>query len=380
MNQVNNMNLEQTNNIIALGQKLVGLGIEAKFSHVEEGPVVTVYYFKLDASESVGKVIKRAEDFAMAMEQDKVMVQRVGGLIAVFVPNAEKKIVDFKDYLFWYLNDPKVKTQALPIPLGVDYRGNKSTFDLVDMPHCLITGSTNSGKSVLEAAILSALSLHRSSNELNFYLCDTKMVDLPLFKDLPHVKIVADNVQAFHNMMTWIMQETRRRLAVLQGASCRKIQDYHNMYSGDISMMPYIIVMIDEFGDLMDLDSAIRKGGDSLDEVPTVKQWIKSASQICRAAGVHLICCTQRASVKVVDGDIKANLPCRISLRLPTQTDSRTILGIGGAENLLGNGDMLIARPGKDALERFHGPFVSMNDIAALISQYEFLKDMYVRK
>jgi DNA segregation ATPase FtsK/SpoIIIE-like protein len=110
------------------------------------------------------------------------------------------------------------------------------------------------------------------------------MVDLPLFKDLPHVKVVADNVQAFHNMMTWIMQETRRRLAVLQGASCRKIQDYHAMYSGDISMMPYIIVMIDEFGDLMDLDSAIRKGGDSLDEVPTVKQWIKSASQIWRTS------------------------------------------------------------------------------------------------
>ena len=140
-----------------------------------------------------------------------------------------------------------------------------------------------------------------------------------------------------------------------------------------------MILMIDEFGDLMELDSAFRKSSEELDDVPNVKGWIKSASQICRAAGVHLICCTQRASVKVVDGDIKSNLPCRISLRLPTQTDSRTILGTGGAENLLGKGDMLILRPEKDSLERFHGPFVSMNDIAELVTQYDYLKQVFVR-
>jgi S-DNA-T family DNA segregation ATPase FtsK/SpoIIIE len=145
---------------------------------------------------------------------------------------------------------------------------------------------------------------------------------------------------------------------------------------GGITSMPYMIVMIDEFGDLMDLDQAFRKSSEDFDDVPTIKQWIKSAAQICRAAGVHLICCTQRASVKVVDGDIKINLPCRISLRLPTQIDSRTILGTGGAENLLGKGDMLIQRPEKDTLERFHGPFVSMNDIGEIVDQYDRLKDI----
>src|SRR5262249_2839136 len=145
---------------------------------------------------------------------------------------------------------------------------------------------------------------------------------------------------------------------------------------GGITTMPYIVVMLDEFGDLMDLDEAARRADpDAFEDIPTVKQWIKSAAQICRAAGVHLICCTQRASVKVVDGDIKINLPCRISLRLPTQIDSRTILGTGGAENLLGKGDMLIQRPERDTLERFHGPYVSMNDIQQIVTQYDMLKD-----
>jgi S-DNA-T family DNA segregation ATPase FtsK/SpoIIIE len=366
---------EQGVNIIALGQKLIGLGIKSAFSHVEPGPVVTGYFFTLDHSVPINKVMKKAEDFALAMEQDKVVVQRIGGKIAVFVPNKHREIVEYKNYLHWYLNDPEVAKQQLPIPLGVDYRGKKSTFDLVEMPHALITGSTGSGKSVFEAAIICSLVYFRTSAELEFYLTDTKKVDLPLFSDLPHIKMVADDLNKFHNMMSYVMQETRRRLGILQNSSCRKIQDYHGMMGG-ITSMPYMIVMIDEFGDLMDLDQAFRKSSEDFDDVPTIKQWIKSAAQICRAAGVHLICCTQRASVKVVDGDIKINLPCRISLRLPTQIDSRTILGTGGAENLLGKGDMLIQRPEKDTLERFHGPFVSMNDIGEIVDQYDRLKDI----
>jgi len=372
MNQPNN---EQTLNIVALGQKLIGLGIKSVFSHVEPGPVVTGYFFTLDHSVPINKVMKKAEDFALAMEQDKVVVQRVGGKIAVFVPNKDRQIIEFKTYLHWFLNDPEVRKMNLPIPLGVDFRGKKSAFDLTDMPHCLITGSTGSGKSVFEAAIISSLSYFRTSDELHLYLVDTKTLDLPLFAELPHVKAVAKTVEDFHDMMGTVMRETRRRNEVLNNASCRNIQDYHRMM-GNINYMPYMVVMVDEFGDLMDLDSAQRKATDELDEIPTVKGWIKSAAQICRAAGVHLICCTQRASVKVVDGDIKINLPCRISLRLPTQIDSRTILGTGGAENLLGKGDMLIQRPERDTLERFHGPYVSMNDIAELVNQYDMLKDI----
>ncbi len=134
--------------------------------------------------------------------------------------------------------------------------------------------------------------------------------------------------------------------------------------------------MLDEFGDLMELDYAYRKAG-QLEDVPTVSSWIKQAVQIGRAAGVHIIACTQRSSVRVVSGDIKANLPCRIALRLPTGTDSRTILGINGAENLLGKGDMLIQRPERDAVERFHGAYVDMRDIMELVTNYEQVRQVF---
>lgn len=367
------MTPEQSNNIIALGKKLVGLGVEAKFARLETGPVVNGYFFTLSDATSINKVIKRSEDFALALDTDKVIVQRIKGEIVIFIPNADRKIVDFKEILHWYLHDPKVSAMELPIPLGVDYRGNKSAFDLIEMPHILITGSTGSGKSVFESAILCSLAYYKSSNDLHLYLVDTKRVDLPLFSMLPHVQQVADSLDKFHSMMSTVMQETRRRLGILQGASCRNIQDYHKMGYP----LPYIIVMLDEFGDLMELDSAAIKAG-QFEDTPNVKSWIKQAVQIGRAAGVHIIACTQRASVKVVDGDIKANLPCRIALRLPTQVDSRTILGTSGAENLLGKGDMLVQRPEKDVVERYHGPYVSMNDIAQLITDYERMRTILI--
>jgi DNA segregation ATPase FtsK/SpoIIIE, S-DNA-T family len=282
--------------------------------------------------------------------------------------------VEFKELLYWYLHDRTVGDMELPIPLGVDHKGNKAVLDLVDMPHILIAGSTGSGKSVFESAIICSLAYYCDPSTLNLYLVDTKRVDLPLFGDLPHVKQVADTLEKFHPMMHGIMMETRRRLNLLQGATCRKIQDYHRMgYS-----LPYIVIMMDEFGDLMELDAHARKAG-NYEDVPSVRSWIKQVVQIGRAAGVHLIACTQRSSVKVVDGDIKANLPCRIALRLPTGTDSRTILGCNGAEYLLGKGDMLIQRPEKDLVERFHGPYVSMNDISELVTQYEAVRDSFKR-
>jgi DNA segregation ATPase FtsK/SpoIIIE, S-DNA-T family len=371
---ITNFTPEQTSNVIALTQKLNGLGIGANITGIEVGPVVTAYMFSLDHSESINRILKRSEDFALSLGADKVIIQRIKDKIAVFIPNKDRQTVDYKDILHWYLNDPETQKMELPIPLGVDFRGNKSCLDLADMPHCLITGSTGSGKSVFEAAIISSLCYFYNSSILNMYLVDTKQVDLPLFKTLPHVKQVADNLDAFHTMMFVIMGEVRRRLGVLQGAGVRKIQEYHTMY-GDKASMPYIILMLDEFGDLMDLDYAFRKADkEKYETTPTVSQWIKSAVQIGRAAGVHIIACTQRASVKIITGDIKANLPCRIALRLPTRVDSTTILGTGGAENLLGKGDMLIQRPERDVIERFHGPYVSMKDITELVINYEQMR------
>jgi S-DNA-T family DNA segregation ATPase FtsK/SpoIIIE len=368
---------EQQTNMLALVQKLNGLGIQAKPTGIEQGPVVTAYLFALDHSESITRIMKRSEDFALSLGADKVITQRIKDKIVIFIPNKERKIVDYKDILYWYLKDPEVQKAELPIALGVDFHGVKSFLDLCDMPHILITGSTGSGKSVFEASILSNFCYLYDSADLNLYLVDTKQLDLPLFGSLPHVKFVADDLEKFHQMMYLIMPEIRRRNGVMQAAGVRKIQEYHT-FVGHKSSMPYIVIMLDELGDLMDLDAIERKADkEKYETTPTIKQWLKQAVQIGRAAGVHIIACTQRSSVKVVDGDIKANLPCRIALRLPTEIDSRTILGVRGAENLLGKGDMLIQRPERDVIERFHGPFVSMQDIQQLVVNYNQIKEMF---
>lgn len=371
---------EQQNNVIALIQKLQGLDIKAKISTIEEGPVVTAYLFDLDHTQPIARIMKRAEDFALSLGVDKVIIQRVKDKIAIFIPNKDRKIVDFKDIIYWFLNDPEVNKCDLPIPLGVDFHGTRSFLDVTTQPHILITGSTGGGKSVFETVIISSLAYLRSSADLNFYLVDTKQVDLPLFKTLPHVKQCVDNIDDFHSMMYTLMGEVRRRLGVLQGAGVQKIQQYHKMM-GDMESMPFIILMLDEFGDLMELDSMYRKSNkEKYETTPTVTQWVKSFTQIGRAAGCHIIACTQRASVKVVSGDIKANLPCRISFRLPTGVDSKTILGTTGAENLLGRGDMLIHQDGVDTIRRFHGPFVDMSDINELVLNYNQMRSVLIKK
>jgi S-DNA-T family DNA segregation ATPase FtsK/SpoIIIE len=368
---------EQNNNIVALIQKLNGLDIKAQISGIETGPVVTAYMFSLDHSTPISKIMKKSEDFALSLGVDNVIVQRVKDKIAIFIPNTNRENVDYKTILHWYLNDEATSNMILPIPLGVDHRGQKASLDIASCPHILLTGSTNSGKSVFETSIISSLVYRFDSNQLHIYLVDTKGLDLLLFKSLPHVRSVADNVDDFHNMMFLVMGEVRRRLGVLQGASCQNIHQYHKMYGGDITQMPYIIVMLDEFGDLMDLDASFRKADkEKYETTPTVKGWIKSLTQICRAAGIHIIACTQRASVKVIDGDIKTNLPCRISLRVPSRIDSQIILGTGGAENLLGKGDMLVKYPESESIQRYHGPFVKMSDINELVVNYQQMREI----
>ena len=361
---------EQTDNIMWLVNKLTGLNIDAKFSHLENGPIVSGYYFLPGHSTPVKKLMNLSEDLALSIGADKVDVQRLGGFIVVFVPNKERKVVEYKDLLYWYMHDSDVEKMEIALPIGVTHRGQKVAFDLTEMPHILMAGSTGSGKSVAESSIISSLAYKYSPTYLHLYLVDTKRVDLPLFKQLPHVMKVAEDLQTFHEMMQHIMEEIRRRLNMLAGVSCRNIKEYHAMGLD----MPYIVIMLDEFGDLMELDDYARKAG-LFEDVPRVRSWIKQAVQIGRAAGVHLICCTQRSSVKVVDGDIKANLPCRIALRLPTGTDSRTILGYNGAENLLGKGDMLVQRSDVDVPQRYHGPLVEMKDITQLVVNYEYIKD-----
>lgn len=361
-------------NTTKLLAKLSGLGVKARFVHYVAGPVVCNYYFTISDGTPISKVVNKSEDLALALGAESCLVTREQGYICISIPNKNRKTVEFKENLHWFLNNEDVQKAEIPILTGVNTIGDKSFFDLTTCPHILMAGSTNSGKSVYTSAIITSLVYRYSSSDLELYLVDTKRVDLPLFEKLPHVLAMADDIKSFHQKIgVDLMLKVRSRLFQFQNAQVRNILEYKTK----IGHMPYVICIIDELADILDLDKALdRKKDSEYEGVPTVKAWLNQITRIARAAGVHLIACTQRSSVKVIDGDIKANLPCRIALRLPTGVDSRTIIGDSGAESLLGKGDMLIQRPEKDVIERYHGPFVSMNDITELVNNYDMLKNV----
>ena len=373
--------LSETNTKAAAAflHKLIGLGIKATITRVEDGPIVTGYYFKLDNSVPISRIMGKSEDFALAAGVDSVNIQRLGGEIVIFASkdHSERKTVDFKATLDFILRDKDAQNATIPIPLGVDHTGNPSFIDLVNCPHILLAGATGSGKSVLECAILATLSIARDTRELEIYTVDTKQLDLPLFKDLPIVKSTATTLIEYLQMMTDILKEHERRSTSLRGASVRSLAEYNKMVGKDNSY-PYILIMIDEFADLIMQDREAKKDKENLAyEYPKADFLLQRVAQVGRATGIHIIAATQRTSVKIINGDIKANFPCRISLRLPTGFDSRTILGIEGAENLLGKGDMFVQYPEKEALERFHGPYVKHSDIVEIIMHQNEIKQMY---
>jgi S-DNA-T family DNA segregation ATPase FtsK/SpoIIIE len=372
---------EQVRNLTAFALKFDGLGIKATFSRIEVGPVVTTYYFSLAHSVPLRRVLNKSEDFALATGAEKVTIARIGNEIAVFVPNKERKIVDFKEVLHWIATDTQARKLRLPLCIGVDTLGNKAALDLTELPHVLMAGQTGSGKSVLEAAMIATLAVVKTPQELKMYLVDTKKLDLPLFRDLPHVREVVTDVEEFHAVFYKLLKEIRSRMEALSQAGVRNITEYHTLIR-DTTTMPYIVVVIDELADLIDQDNSKRKEAKGDEEGagydhPTIKGWLKQVAQIARAAGIHVIACTQRTSAKIVDGDIKVNLPCRIALRMPTRFDSVTILGDDGAETLLGNGDMLVQNPLSETVKRYHGPFVSMSDITGILIAQESLRESF---
>jgi len=364
---------------LKMQEKLKAMKIYASIIDIIDGPIVTVYKLQLNSSVPISKILNKEEDFALAAGVEKVLIQRNGATIDVYVANTQRKDVDFKHTLNFIMTDEKAKKAVLPIPLGVDFAGVNSFIELVDCPHILLAGSTGSGKSVFEAAILSILQVSRSRSEVLVHLVDTKRMDLPLFANLPIVESCSTDLLSFLKMMQSVLVEHEHRARRMQNASVRSIADYNAMVGLDNSL-PRILILIDEFADLVMQDREIRRGldkEDPLNQLPKADFLLQRIAQIGRATGIHIIAATQRTSVKIVNGDVKANFPCRISLRLPTQDDSRTILGQGGAENLLGKGDMLVQSPHSEELKRYHGPFVKHEDILYVVSEYQQIKEMY---
>lgn len=359
--------------IVRLAVKMEGLGVKAKFLRADYGPVVTTLYYELGWETPINRILNRTEDLALAAGVESILVFRKVGEIAIEIPNKNREIIKFDNCLFQLITKTKYN---IPLMLGVDSHGEAFNLDLVEQPHVLIAGSTGGGKSVLLSSIIGAIGVACSARDVRLILVDTKKLDLPLFQNMPHVLENCETAEQFQVVLNKLMNVVRSRTEKMKGIA-RNVTEYNQIVGDDYKQrLPYYVVCIDELADLIDDDDARSKMDETYkDTYIRIPKRIKSLVQICRAAGVHIIAATQRSSVKVISGDIKANFPTRIALRLPSRADSSTILSGNGAENLLGKGDMLIESPAFSQYKRAHGAYVSNEDICNILDNSDRIRE-----
>ncbi len=339
-----------------LKDKLAEFGIEAEVRNVNIGPIITQYELEPAKGIKVSKFSSLADDLALAIKAKAIRVQAPipgRGLIGIEIPNLARDMIYLRDLLL--SEEMRAMHSKLAFGLGKDIAGKPLVADLTKMPHLLIAGATGSGKSVCINTIIMSLIMRSKPDELRLILIDPKRVELAGYNDLPHLigQVVTDADTALETMY-WAVKEMERRYELLQEAKVRDILGY-NEKSGEgeeLEKLPYIVIIVDEFADL------IMTSGKDI-ELP-----ITRLAQMARAVGIHLILATQRPSIKVITGIIKANFPARIAFQVSSRVDSRVILDMIGAERLLGNGDMLFLPPGKAMPERIHGAYVSDHEIA----------------
>jgi len=343
-----------------LVRKLLDFDIQGRVTQVYPGPVVTMFEFEPAPGVKVSKIVNLSDDLALAMKAASVrIVAPLPGKAAVGieVPNNSREIVFFRQILespeyLWHKS-------KLKIPLGKDIFGAPVVSIIDKMPHLLVAGATGSGKSVTINSIILALLYNAQPNELKLVLIDPKMLELSLYNEIPHLltPVVTQPKRAAETLRA-LVAEMERRYRLLAEKGSKNVDSYNKVVA-ETERLPYIVVIIDELADLM---MTVQR---------EVEDSIMRLAQMARAAGIHLIVATQRPSVDVITGLIKANLPARISFQVSSKTDSRTILDANGAENLLGMGDMLFLPPGTAHLMRVHGCFVSEAEIKRVV---EFVK------
>jgi S-DNA-T family DNA segregation ATPase FtsK/SpoIIIE len=369
-----------------LEKKLLDYGVEGRVVEVRPGPVITVYEFEPAPGVKVSRIVNLADDLALALSALSIrIVAPIPGkaVVGIEVPNANREMVFLKEIID---SDPfRASKSKLSFGLGKDISGEPFIVDLARMPHLLVAGSTGSGKSVSINSIICSILFKATPDEARFLMIDPKMLELSDYEGIPHLLLpVVTNPKKAAIALRWLVEEMERRYTVLAEKSVRNIEHYHQKMEkelkekgkvykrkGDIlegegeassepmERIPYIIVVIDELADLMMISSR------------EVEESITRLAQMARAVGIHLLLATQRPSVDVLTGIIKANFPARISFQVTSKVDSRTILDTIGAEHLLGAGDMLFLPPGSSKLIRIHGAFVSGAEIKRVV---EFLK------
>ena len=339
-----------------LKNKLAEFGIEAEVRNVNIGPIITQYELEPAKGVKVSKFASLADDLALAIKAKSIRIQAPipgRGLIGIEIPNLTRDMIYLKDLLL--CEDMHNSKSKLAFGLGKDISGRPIIADLSRMPHLLIAGATGSGKSVCINTIIMSLILRSTPDDLRLILIDPKRVELAGYSNLPHLigDVVTDPDTALETMY-WAVKEMERRYELLQEVKVRDILSYNEkcIRNKDIEKLPYIVILVDEFADL------IMTSGKDI-ELP-----ITRLAQMARAVGIHLVLATQRPSIKVITGIIKANFSARIAFQVSSRVDSRVILDMIGAERLLGSGDMLFLPPGKASSERIHGAYVSDQEIA----------------
>lgn len=347
--------------------KLAALGHEVTFQHpIADGPLVTTYRFQPKGQAKVRQLESLSSDLALALAVEDVLIRRIPGeaVIGITVPNKTRRIVQWRDTIVAVCNT----SFAVPLNFGVDALGRPMVEDLTVLPHLLIAGSTGGGKSTLLSSLIASLIYAKSSDEVQFVLCDTKKVEFGQFKGTPH--LVCDPLKSVYEVMEkmdWLSDEVANRLKKLEIQHVKNIKEYNLRYlvaqNWAPPKLPYLILVIDELFHLL---------GGSRGESKVASEKIARIVSESRAAGIHVIGATQRPSVDVVTGSIKANFPARLSFRLPSESDSRTVLGTPGAEHLLSQGDMLYQSPSRPGLTRCHSAWVSDSDVKAAIEASSF--------
>jgi DNA segregation ATPase FtsK/SpoIIIE, S-DNA-T family len=350
-----------------LEEKCREFSVEGQVAQIHPGPVVTTFEFKPDAGVKYSKITGLADDLCLAMQAESVLIDRIPGksTVGIQIPNPNREAISLRELL-----DSEAyqrSTSKLTLALGKTIHGEPYVTDLATMPHLLIAGSTGTGKSVGLNSMLTSILYRATPDDVRMIMIDPKRLELGMYEEIPHLMtpVVVDPKKAA-NALRWAVREMEERYKTLAAEGVRNIEQYNRNVRNILAessndpdapkLLPFIVVVIDELADLMMVASN------------EVEESICRLAQMARAVGIHLILATQRPSVDVITGLIKANLPSRISFRVSSKTDSRTILDANGAEQLLGKGDMLFLPPASSRCVRLHGPYISEQESARLAS------------
>ena len=352
-----------------LEEKCREFSVEGSVVQIHPGPVVTTFELKPDAGVKYSKVTSLSDDLCLAMQAESVLIDRIPGksTVGIQIPNRTREQISLRELL--ESETYRRSTSKLTIALGKTIHGEPYVADLAAMPHLLIAGSTGAGKSVGINAMLTSILYRATPDDVRMIMIDPKRLELGMYDDIPHLMtpVVVDPKQAA-NALRWAVREMEERYKTLAAEGVRNIEQYNRNIHQQIAEkrtpkdgqepkpLAFIVVVIDELADLMMVASN------------EVEESIARLAQMARAVGIHLILATQRPSVDVITGLIKANLPARISFRVSSKIDSRTILDGNGAEQLLGRGDMLFLPPASSRFIRLHGPYISEQESARLAS------------